>query len=96
MNREQWKLEVWPIAGILDFFPTEKYKLLLEIKLVSIFGRPQWDVSVQSDLDEGEIQTWVFQITFAFYRWLPQQNKRAKPQRAGSQRKNRWFAKWLA
>ena len=43
MNREQGKQKVLPIVGLLDFFffPIEKYKLLLEIKLVSIFGSPR-------------------------------------------------------
>lgn len=78
------------------FFPTEKYKLLFEVKLVSIFGYPQWDVCVQSDLYGGEIQTWIFQITFAFYCLLMLENKRALPQKTGFQSKNRWSAKWLA
>lgn len=43
MNIEQGKQEVLPTVGLLDFFspPIEKYKLLLEIKLVSIFGCPR-------------------------------------------------------
>lgn len=53
------------------FFPIEKYKLLLETKLVSVFGSPRWD-SVWSLLEGREIRTWVFPITFAFYCWQTQ------------------------